>query len=742
MSSSGSAGSGWRRHRDQSHRVLGLNRRWACHEGWSAPWSLREMQGGELTLPHSWNARDSFQEGVRYHQGAHRYERLFDMPAETEAQGDALWRLVSEGFYGSAHVLLNSRSIWKGDGQYLGFRQDVSEVLVAGEENRLRVLIDNRYRPDMLPGIRMPDFLLFGGLSGRLYLERRARVRVEYDGLRMSQQWSGDQVEVRVQPCVCNDRKLPVAARVLLQLIDAGGTVVASADCRPLKVTAGGTMYLDSMSMSVRDPERWSVDRPYLYELRCQTEVAGETTDDWSVRIGLREAEFRRGEGFLLNGERVELRGWNRHESMPGFGRALHPELHRVDARMLKNAGGNLVRLSHYPQHPEFLDACDELGILTFPEVASWKSVRGGRWLRAAERQMRGMIRRDRLHPSVILWGMANESRSREAFDSFGAIIGELDAGRPSIYAENHLYRGRREKTLDIPDVLGVNYEISELEEALDVSRNGVALVSECSNNPEALRGHLDEEIRQVDMIRADVESIRQHPAVAGYALWCMNDYATLRKERYRRYSGLIDAWRMPKPAYDYFRAINTSEPFVTAYGGLMKEGVADTLHIFTNQSTVNITDGDGARSLKVDGGYLKTAVMPAEDGVSVTVSAAGEAVECRVTTYSRAGRIEIRLADDCPMDTPDLLAVDIEVQDNDGRRVRDWNDDLLIDVCGEGEAVYYTAQPVIRICGGVGRLYVRALGEGGPASVRAESGCLSSGHLDITLRADIRSEL
>ena len=153
---------------------------------------------------------------------------------------------------------------------------------------------------------------------------------------------------------------------------------------------------------------------------------------------------------------------------MPGFGNALPVQQHRQDALLIKQMGCNFVRLSHYPQHPAFLDACDELGILVYAEIATWKSVRTGRWLKSACRQMRDMIRRDRNHPSIILWGMGNESRSRKAYAALREIAEQEDGTRAVTYAENHLYRAKREKTVGIPDVWGCNYELDALEEGRD----------------------------------------------------------------------------------------------------------------------------------------------------------------------------------------------------------------------------------------------------------------------------------
>jgi len=232
---------------------------------------------------------------------------------------------------------------------------------------------------------------------------------------------------------------------------------------------------------------------------------------------------------------------------MPGFGRALPLPQHRRDAELIKAMGLNFVRLSHYPQHPEFLDACDELGILVYAEVASWKSVRGGRWLSRACRQMRDMVVRDRNHPSVILWGMGNEGRHRKAFQELYAICKELDPERAVTYAENHLYRARRKGAIGLPDVWGLNYEFDALEEGRDASRLRCVVVSECSNYPHTERGNAEAEETQLETIKADLARIQDLQYVAGFALWCFNDYATLRKQRYKRYSGLVDAQRVPK---------------------------------------------------------------------------------------------------------------------------------------------------------------------------------------------------
>lgn len=487
----------------------------------------------DVTLPHCWNVDDTFQQGVAYYRGKGSYSRAFTLPGLDES-GQGEWFLCSEGFYGRGTVELNGRSLGSVDGAYLGFCLNVSDALEVDGENLLTITLSNKHHRHVLPGIKDPDFVLYGGLAGRVWLERRPPLR-----------FLDDSIHVRcVDDAITIDVDLSQAGagnvQVRWQILNTNGDCVAEADAEP-----GETTRISDLSPF----EKWDVDHPVLYTAVGTVSIDGEPADEIRRRFGIRTIEFRNGEGFILNGRRAELRGCNRHESMPGYGSALPLAQHRADAEAIKEMGLNAVRLAHYPQHPAFLDACDELGILVYAEIATWKSVTTGKWLDAAERQLRGMILRDRHHPSVILWGLGNESRSRVAYERLNRVAHELDPDRFTIYAENHLYRAKRQNALNLVDVWGCNYELDVLDEVPDYCGTGVALVSECSNSPHAVRGDEAMEQDQVKRITRDLDAIAAHPACAGFFIWSFQDYATLRKKRYQRHCGLVDAWRHPKPA-------------------------------------------------------------------------------------------------------------------------------------------------------------------------------------------------
>ncbi|MFU8779647.1 MAG: glycoside hydrolase family 2 protein [Kiritimatiellia bacterium] len=653
----------------------------------------QDASGSELvSLPHSWNMTDTFQHGVRYYQGTGSYQRQFVYPA---ALRDGQVWLCAEGFYGTGKVWLNNRLVGRINGQFLGFRLPVGDFLRYGNENHVVCQITNRCGSRELPGIRHPDFLLHGGLTGRVWLETSANCYLEADDFGV-EAVAGESPLVRASTYLVNRGQQPVRADVTFSLHARDGSKAAAQICIPQDVAAGARVQVAG-TLLAPDAQLWSDPSPHLYDFRATLRVNDNPVDVIQRRIGFRTAEFREGAGFFLNGERLMLRGCNRHENMPGCGSALSKEQHRADAAAIRDMGLNFVRLSHYPQSPDFLDACDEMGILVYAELASWKSVRGGSWLRKAKQQFAGMIRRDRHHPAVILWGMGNEGRHRKAFLELRALARELDPVRPVTYAENHLYRARRKGTIGIPDVWGCNYELDALAEGRDASRLHNVVVSECSNWPDAQRGDLEAERAQVDQLAQDLPRIEAVPYVAGFAIWCLADYATLRKSRYLRYSGVVDAWREPKLAAYWLRARYSSVPFVklatdwqTGVDGANVQRRVDLFmsvaraEVRVNDQTVATFDGRGHHVLEVPfvPGCL-SAVAVGVDGISDVIASYGPAVQLRL--YQQPG-------------VPETLR--LEVLDEAGHLVRNWNGPVAWEGQGGARAFPYRSGEILVAAG------------------------------------------
>lgn len=723
-----------------------LRRRFDLSCGWefmkrraARDWLARvPTETGPVDLPHCWNETDTFREGLTYYRGPGSYRLRFELDPAALEPPDRAWLLESGGFYGTGDVWLNGSRIARVDGQYLGFRLTVPASILRGGDNVLGLRLTNRCSRDVLPGIRMPDFLLHGGAAGRIGLMSVPVFRLDAGTVRVRTfdvLTGAPRAEVDLR--AVNDSGRTACGTIECELVDAAGVRVA--ECDPVPVSAGprgesATVTVSFTALSVR---LWSLEERNLYTVHLRLLEDDRIVDTVESRFGFRHAEFVPDRGFFLNGARTVLHGCNRHESMPGFGNALPEWMHRRDAGLLKEYGFNFVRLSHYPQHPLFLDACDELGILVCPEIATWKSVRTGTWLTNALCQMRDMVRRDRNHPGVILWGMGNESRSRPAYLALRQAIRELDPDRPVTYAENHLYRAKRKSTVGVPDVWGLNYEFDVLNEVASAGRLRNVVVTECSNQPHTVRGDLAAEARQVETILSDLRRIEGRDFAAGFALWCFNDYATLRKDRYLRHSGVFDAWRVPKMAAFLMRALGSECPLVKVFGLWRANpgGEPCRIHVVTNCRRIGISTAS-AQCLEADVGPYSVHQVAFEPGaLHVTGITDGKIVaRDSLSTCGPASAVEAVPAAD-QADPRGTLEIGVRVVDVDGQAVCSWNGLVTGDVSGPARLRSYRDDGGIVISRGTGTAFVSGTGREGEAVMRVQAEGLTAGEARVCFR-------
>ncbi|MEM9598511.1 MAG: glycoside hydrolase family 2 TIM barrel-domain containing protein, partial [Acidobacteriota bacterium] len=709
---------------DPGRKEIPLNEGWTftpgkAGKGWLACRGGRFV-GETVSLPHCWNATDTFQFGRDYRKGHGSYRRAFRVPAEARGP-EGRWVLQSDGFYGLAEIWLDGHRVARLDGQYLGFEVDLADRIRPDTEHRLGIRLTNACPKWVLPGYSTePDFVLYGGLVGELRLRRLPASHLVHGATRIEcRDALGGFPRVRIDAALANRSNDPLGGALEWSIVrDDDGAEVARHRVEVGQLPPGGKG-TESVELTLEQPDLWSPEHPHLYRAVSRWVAAGEEVDRGSWTFGVRDAEFRPDAGFFLNGERTELRGANRHESMPGFGSALPAVWHRRDAEILKGLGLNFVRLSHYPQHPRFLDACDRLGLMVFPEIATWKSVRGGRWLSSAKRQMRGMILRDRNHPSVVLWGMGNESRDRRAYLELRGIARELDPSRPVTYAENHLYRARRKKTLGIPDVWGINYELDVLEAGRDASALRSVLISECMNHPASVRGDWGEEATQLATIQRDQALLENKPWVAGFAIWSFNDYATAHRKRYRRLPGLVDPWRLPKMSASLFAASYGEGPVLELFGdwGERPEGEGlRTVHVISNGGGVTVEHG-GEIVASLPEGCRHREIRLAPGSYPGPLVARGRFGEQERTAelpwHGPPVGLELRPEADA-VDDSGTLAVDVRVTDGDGHTVTSWNGDVVIRSVGPLRPRTYDGRGHIWISRGTGRGFVTATGGAG----------------------------
>jgi beta-galactosidase len=308
----------------------------------------------------------------------------------------------------------------------------------------------------------------------------------------------------------------------------------------------------------------WSPGEPKLYTVKVTLSGTGGPPHAYQVRIGFREARFAL-DGFYLNGRRLEIFGLNRHQLFPYLGMAAPARLQRRDAEILRNElNCNMVRCSHYPQSPHFLDACDELGLMVWQEPPGWGYVGDAAFRDIVVANVRDMVVRDRNRPSVIVWATRlNETGNYPGlYARTRRLAYQLDGTRQTTGAAAfHSTRGWAEDVFSYDDY---HYDRADGNAALGPPVPGVPyFVSECVGtfNGAPIRwtdpGAL---LAEQGRLHAQVHNLaRADPRIAGLLAWCGIDYASIsggpRIWHTLKTPGVVDTFRVPKPAAAFYRS-------------------------------------------------------------------------------------------------------------------------------------------------------------------------------------------
>ena len=514
--------------------MISLCSDWEFTREWSAGFSYGEGRYARVSLPHTAGEVPLHYAKPEDYAGICGYRRLVSVPLEYRGK-----RLFLQ-FDGAAHlaeVYLNGEKIAEHACGYTAFRVEITSFVRYGMENLLAVRLDTTENPAVPPFGFVLDYLAYGGLYREVWLDVRGADVIE-DVFVVTPSLGRAEIALTVSGS---------GARRRVTLLDDKGAVCAVAE-------GDDNKYYVNYS----NARPWTLDAPKLYSIRAELlDGSGAVTDEKTVRFGFRTAEFRRS-GFYLNGERIFLRGLNRHQSYPYMGYAAPEALQREDARILKEElCCTAVRTSHYPQSRHFIDACDELGLLVFTEIPGWQHIGDAAWKRRSVENVREMVTQYRNHPSVILWGVRiNESLDDDDFyRETNALAHSRD---PSRQTSGVRYL---EKSRFLEDVYAYN----------DFSHNGTApgakkrsavtpdmdrpyLISECNGHMFPTKSFDPWEKRQEHALRhARVQNAAASDGeISGCFGWAMFDYPTHKDfgsgDRVC-YHGVMDAFRNPKLA-------------------------------------------------------------------------------------------------------------------------------------------------------------------------------------------------
>lgn len=381
-----------------------------------------------VNLPHTVELMPSEASGSRNYQGPAWYRKHFTI--DTKYQGKRL-SLYFEAIMGKSSFYVNGQKVKEHFGGFLPVTIDLTRAGVkAGDDVIIAVCADNSDDPSFPPGRKQytMDFSVFGGIYRDCYFistndvhitDANAAGQTASGGIFVSYEDVSDQkAKINVKTHIANEGNTGKKVGIETILIDANGKKVTSGK-KNLQLAAGASESIEQQ-LSVKTPALWHPDAPHLYQLKTVVYCDGKVCDETISRIGIRSIEFRGADGLYINGKPFEdkLMGVNRHQDYAYIGNAVPNNLQWLDVKKLRDAGCRIIRSAHYPQDPAFMDACDELGMFIIVATPGWQYWNPDPIFE--ERiisDIRNMVRRDRNHPSVIMWEpVLNETAFPESF--------------------------------------------------------------------------------------------------------------------------------------------------------------------------------------------------------------------------------------------------------------------------------------------------------------------------------------
>ena len=363
-----------------------------------------------VSLPHSWNAFDPFDDDHTYRRGIGWYRRELRI---APANKDKKIYIYFEGANQVTYIYVNGYFAGVHKGGYTGFSVDVTPYLnwKGDGRNVVAVQVSNAHDP-FVPPLNV-GYASYGGIyrdawtiiTGNVHF---STIDNNAGGVYITTpNVSNESAGIHFKTTIRNESGSAQNVQFTNTIIDASGKDVASLS-RTARMEAAGEAVL-SDSTTILRPHLWSPEAPYLYRVISRILVDGKVMDETESRTGFRWFSFD-DEGFHLNGHKYILHGTNRHQDMKGKGDALSPEDHRRDMQLIKDMGCNFVRLAHYPQAAAVLRLADELGLLIWEEtpVVNFVTPRP-EFLTNAQTMIHEMITQGYNHPSVIMWGSSNE---------------------------------------------------------------------------------------------------------------------------------------------------------------------------------------------------------------------------------------------------------------------------------------------------------------------------------------------
>ncbi len=651
-----------------------------------------------VELPFDWHASASHgykTVGPRFpNNSVGWYRRSFSISAED--LGRRL-RIEFDGAFRNARVFVNGFLVGEEPSGYLPASYDISDYVNYGGENVVAVRVDASMEEGW--------YYEGAGIYRHVWLLKTAPLHVARHGTAVTTRLEGDRALISFETTTINEARDPAEYTIEQTLIAPDGNIVTRLESHGGLLAGGSDTRRDQFSVAA--PQLWSIEHPVLYRIATVLRQNGAVVDRYETPVGIRTIRFDPNAGFFLNGKHVVLKGTNNHQDHAGVGVALPDAVQEFRLRRLKEMGSNAYRASHHPPTPELLDACDRLGMLVIDE----NRLMGSNPYHL--RQVEEMIRRDRNHPSVILWSLGNEEwaiegniRGARIAATMQAFARRLDPTRLTTVANSGGWGG----ISSVIDVAGVNYIKQADVDGEHAKYPNQIIVGTEETTTQGTRGiYFDDREHQHLAPQLDGSSggnaelgwqfYAARPFAAGVFYWTGFDYrGEATPFGYPAISsqfGILDTCGFPKDGFYYLQSWWTDSPVLHVlphWNWQGREGQEMEVQVYSNAAEVD---------LALNGTSLGRKAMPRNGHLAWKVAyrpgalvARGfrdgrEIATAKVETTGDASAVELA-ADrkDIAADGYDVAVVAVSVRDREGLIVPTAGNKVNFSIRGPGRII------------------------------------------------------
>lgn len=601
--------------------------------------NINESKWETVNLPHTWNAKDPFDDDESSRRGISWYRKKIVLDSRFK---DKKIFLNFEGAGQIASVYVNGVFAGEHKGGYTAFTFDVTDLIKLGDiptENLIAVQVNNAQN-DFLPPLSI-GYASYGGIYRDAWLVATSKLHfnlLDHGSKSIfisTPSVSASKADVKIKSTITNDENTDRQFEIIHTIYDAQHKEIATIR-KTLSVLAGANIEVELAMTDIQNPKLWSPDVPYLYQVKSKILTDGKVVDELSNPLGFRWFSFDANTGFSLNGKKLILRGTNRHQDFKDKGDALSAEDHYRDLKMIKDMGSNFLRLAHYPQAPEVLALADKMGLLIWEEIPLVNYMNPvPEFLANSENMIREMIRQNYNHPSVIIWGSMNEvllwsdkaeriqvqenvaylKKVRNYAVKLDSTVRAEDPSRKSTMAMHMSGDYDKYKLSEIPGLASYNIyngwysgKVEEFKPTIDGNhaRNPKQVLFISEYGAEA-----DNRVNTERPIRFDftgqyqrffhesyLSQIRQMPYLAGTAIWNEFDFSQPNVggvSNNMNQKGLVTWDRQPKDSYFMYKANWNPEPMVYIASRDWKtraglKNATSTIEVYSNLPEVTLS--------------------------------------------------------------------------------------------------------------------------------------------------------